>query len=75
MQCEPLQFTVRFESLFWPFSLFVSSIIFFYLARQSKSETKTTNLLVQVLSICQLSKENHSITDLGSGCAKLYYQF
>ena len=34
-----------------------------------------TNLVVQVHSICQVNKENYSITDLGPGCAKLYYQF
>ena len=25
--------------------------------------------------ICRVNKKNHSITDLGPGCAKLYYQF
>ena len=48
---------------------------FFYLARQSKNKTKMTNLVDPVLSICQVNEENHSITDLGPGCAKLYYQF
>ena len=38
---------------------------FFYLALQSKNKTKQTNLVVQVLSIFQLRKGNHSITDLG----------
>ena len=62
---------------------FLVILLFFFFDLQSNNKTKMTKLVDPVLSIsilhdnmiCQVNKENHSITDLGPGCAKLYFQF